>query len=272
MATFLFWNIAQKQLTEPLARLVSRHEVDVLLLAECALTPPQILGALNRPAKVWQFAAPLVSGREKIHIFSRLGARNISERLDAPRWTMRELVWPNLPAVTLVAVHLPSKLRSNPSSQAFECAELSADIRAIEAQVGHERTLVVGDFNMNPFEEGMLAANGLHGESSRKVALARSRVVGGKSYPFFYNPMWNFWGDDGRGPGGTYFHRSSDRVRMSWNLFDQVLVRPDLLPFFATSQVQILETDGVKSFLTRGGTPTTRDGSDHLPVLFRLEF
>ncbi len=271
MATFLFWNIARKPLAEVVARLAVRHQADIVLLAESELSPAQILVALNRPAKIWQFAAPLISGREKIHIFTRLGKGNLAERLDAPRWTIRELARPALPAVTIVAVHLPSKLRSNPSSQAFECAELAADIRAIEAQVGHERTLVVGDFNMNPFEEGMLAANGLHGESSRRLAMARERVVEGKKYPFFYNPMWNFWGDAGRGPGGTYFHRSSDRVRLSWNLFDQVLVRPDLLPFFDNAELQILETDGVKSFLTRAGTPTTRDGSDHLPILFSLQ-
>ena len=271
MANFLFWNMARKPLSEALARLAARHQIDVMLLAECELAPKQILSALNRDTKNWQWAAPFLSLEpQKISIFTRFDTKQLAPRLDSPRWTIRELRWPGLPPIVVAGVHLPSKWNVSDESQAFYCVELAGDIRAVEAQVGHGRTLVVGDFNMNPFEQGMLAANGLHGEASRRVAAGGSRKVEGHSYPFFYNPMWNFFGDAGRGPGGTYFWRNAQLVRLGWNIFDQVLLRPDLLPFFDTARLEILSGDGEISFLTRAGTPTTRAGSDHLPIKFAI--
>ena len=244
-----------------------------MVVAECALAPKQVLAALNRGAKdKWQWAAPLADDAQKVLIFTRFESRQLAPRLDAPRWTLREWLRPDAPALTLAAVHFPSKWNTNADSQAFECIELANDIATVETQVGHRRTLVVGDFNMNPFEEGMIAANGLHAQASRRLASGGSRRVDGRDYRFFYNPMWNFWGDNGRGPGGTYFYRGSQIVTLNWNIFDQVLLRPELLPFFEGAQLEILTTDGETSFLTRAGTPTTRGGSDHLPISFRLNF
>jgi hypothetical protein len=36
MAAFLFWNVDKKRIEETIARLAYRHQVDVLMLAECA--------------------------------------------------------------------------------------------------------------------------------------------------------------------------------------------------------------------------------------------
>ena len=271
MPKFLFWNMARKPLAETLAHLAQQQSSDVLLLAECAPAPRQILAALNRQEKLWQWAASLADETPKLLIFTRFAAKLVAPRLDAPRWTIRELALPGLPPLLIAAVHLPSKLNTAANSQAFECIELANDIRAVETQVGHRRTLVVGDFNMNPWEEGMLAANGLHGEASRRVAASGSRIVNGRSFPFFYNPMWNLLGDAGNGPGGTFFYRSAQMVRLSWNMFDQVLLRPELLPLFDGASLKILQGDGQSSFLTRAGTPTTRLGSDHLPLAFELK-
>lgn len=41
---------------------------------------------------------------------------------------------------------------------------------------------------------------------------------------------------------------------------------------FNNRDLSILTTDGVESFLTASGIPDQRSGSDHLPILFRLDF
>lgn len=271
MATFLFWNINRKPLDDAVHRLAERHQVDVLMLAECPLTAGAMLLSLNRNGGSWEFAAPINPLNDsRIQIYVRSMSEHIEERFAFPHSTVRELIWPGLPTVLLAVVHLPSKLRANPDSQFSECVELGRQLREAEDFAGHRRTLVVGDFNVNPFEPGMLAANALNCESSRALVAKGERIVAGRAYRFFYNPMWNFFGDSGSHPGGTYFHRSSQMVRVSWNIFDQVLVRPDLLYSFNTSQLQIITGDGNNSFLTRAGTPTLPNNSDHLPILFKL--
>jgi len=121
---------------------------------------------------------------------------------------------------------------------------------------------------MNPFEDGVVSTNGFHGVASRRIAEKRKRTVQKREYPFFYNPMWNFFGDATPGPPGTYYYKESD---FFWNMFDQVLVRPDLLPFFSNEDLKILTSDGNTSFLSSQGVPDVNVVSDHLPIFFKLE-
>ena len=62
----------------------------------------------------------------------------------------------------IVAVHLPSKLYQTDDDQAFYARRLSEEISEQEKEIGHNRTMVIGDFNMDPFETGMILADGLH--------------------------------------------------------------------------------------------------------------
>lgn len=276
MATFLFWNMQRKALSETLFRLAHRHEVDVLMLAECGLSPDAVLGVLNREGQQFHFpeAAKIVgTDREKIRIFTRFSGELLERRLDysGSRWTIRQLFLPGLSDILIVAVHLPSKINWDDQSQSSLCGVLSQDIRRIEANVGHQRTFVVGDFNMNPFEAGILDVHGLNAEATRAKIRTGSRRSHGRDYAYFYNPMWNFFGDATRGPSGTFHYRSSQPVRMSWNMYDQLLLRPELLSCFDITELEILTDDGESSFLTaRSGVPGAKGGSDHLPLLFKL--
>ncbi len=273
MATFLFWNMGKKALAEPLFRLVTKHEVDILMLAECALSPGVILEELNRERTRYFFPKTVAPSRGKIRVFTRFDG-DLLEHVDNHtgfRWTIRQLFLPGADSVLVVAVHLNSKMAYNDHSQTSECRDLAEHIRRVETLVGHNRTLIVGDFNLNPFEMGMLDAKSLNAESTQLKAQVGSRSIANVAYPFFYNPMWNFFGDATRGPAGTYHYSSSQPVRMAWNMFDQVLLRPELLPFFRIEELEILTSDGQDSFLTnQSGVPGAKGGSDHLPIVFKL--
>ncbi|NKB18146.1 MAG: hypothetical protein HC770_08835 [Pseudanabaena sp. CRU_2_10] len=143
-------------------------------------------------------------------------------------------------------------------------------IRRVEAELGHSRTIVVGDLNLNPFSNGVVSARGLHGVMTQGIARKEDRKIQGRVYPFFYNPMWKHLGDRANSPPGTYHYRKSDHVCYFWNIFDQVLVRPALLDLWDEESLQILTGDGQQSFLTPSGFPNAKSFSDHLPLLFRL--
>jgi len=147
---------------------------------------------------------------------------------------------------------------------------LVADIRALEQQEGHERTIIVGDLNVNPFETPVAWAGGLHGIMDRRVVERETREVRGREYSMFYNPMWGFFGDRTPGPSGTYYRTSSESVNYFWNTYDQVLLRPTLTTHL--SDLRVLDADGADSLLTPSGLPDAVSGSDHLPLLFRLDW
>lgn len=268
MLTFLFWNINRKPLQESIARLCTRHAIDILILAECEVTPLVMLRTLNRGTEN-PYDFPF-SECQKIAIYTRLPREFITPKLESISLTIRNISLPGSADILLAATHLPSKLHWSRESQAANCAELSHLIRQAEQDVGHSRTVLVGDLNMNPFEDGVIAANGLHAVMTRRLADKRSRIVQGQEYPFFYNPMWGHFGDTNQKPPGTYYDYRSEPISLFWNLFDQVVIRPDLMPFFHNEELEILTDDGEIAFLSEAAVPDNSVVSDHLPILFRM--
>jgi hypothetical protein len=148
---------------------------------------------------------------------------------DGSRYSIRELRMPDCLPVLLAMLHLPSRLFADETSQDFECVVTARSVREAEAKVGHERTLVVGDFNMDPFSAGIVGAAGFNAAMHRNTANRGSRTIRGESYPFFYNPMWNHFGDERKAAAGTYYYEKGDHLAYYWHMFDQVLIRPALL-------------------------------------------
>ena len=172
--------------------------------------------------------------------------------------------------VLLVVVHLASKLYRNETDQTALAGRVRVDIEEAEARRQHCRTVVVGDFNMNPFESGVVGSEAFHAVMCREVASKGSREVAGQERFFFYNPMWSLFGDRSVGPPGTYHYNSGAVDNYYWNMFDQVLLRPGLITRFIDEDLLIVtEVDG-RSLLTARGLPDKNVGSDHLPIMFGL--
>ena len=270
MTTFLFWNLGRRALGHILVNLALRNDVDVILLVECQETAAEILLALNGSDEPEYYYAPGNDGCNHVEVFTRFSGQFTKTVAEAARSSIRHLVLPGLTDILVAVAHLPSKYHSDPNSQIGHCTELAQLITEAERDVGHRRTILVGDLNVNPFEPGVVLASGLHGVMSRSTAERQQRVIQGKPYPFFYNPMWGLFGDRTAGPPGTYYYDSSDFNEFFWHMFDQVLIRPDLLDRFRNESLQILTSDGQVSLLGESGRPNGKVGSDHLPILFTL--
>jgi hypothetical protein len=245
------------------------HQIDILMLVECPILLYDLLNILNSTGEPAYFFSPGQCG--KVNIYSKFSDKYIRPIYETDRLTIRHLRLPSRSDVLLAVTHFPSKHDWSDESQAQECVCLADNIKKAEEIIGHSRTILVGDLNMNPFEDGVVSARGLHAVMSRTIAKRIDRVVQHQRYPFFYNPMWSMLGDATRGAPGTYYYPKSEHLAYFWHMFDQVLIRPDLLERFRNEDMQILESDGTAKFLSRNGYPNKREYSDHLPILFRLE-
>jgi exonuclease III len=273
MLTFLFWNLNGKNLISSLDKLVVTHEVDILILAECnhpELIPGNLLLALNSGGQDAQFHY-VPDKYNYIQIFTSFPKSYVMPVAeDNKHYTMRRITLPGRDEVLLVAAHLLSQLHAKEDTLYAEAIKFAEKIRSTETELGHSRTIVVGDLNMNPFSNGVVAARGLHGVMTQKIARKKPRTVQKEAYPYFYNPMWGYFGESTNSPPGTYYYDKSGHVCYFWNIFDQVLVRPDLLSQWDDESLRILTSNGQQSFLTAKGLPDTINFSDHLPLLFRL--
>jgi hypothetical protein len=267
--TFLFWNSGGGDVREVLARLDAKLQPDVLILAEAKEQEAEILLRLNSQFPAFHLTND--SNCNKITILTRFPFRFIRTRHDMRRYTIRQISLPGSDDLLLVAAHLPSRLHTSAKSISEDCVGLSEDIRRIEEKDGHDRTIVVGDFNLNPFEDGIIKTTGLHATMSRAVAKRGRRTVQDREYPFFYNPMWSHLGDAAGRTGGTYYYDRAGHVNLFWNIFDQVLVRPSLMPRFSPEDIRVVESDGARSLLTDKGVPDNKYASDHLPITFKVK-
>ena len=268
MTGFLFWNTQGKALQESLANLAENFVVDIILLAESKVEPVKILEALNKRKNNFHYIPQI--GCQKIEVFTKYPPRFIKTIFELNRLTIRHLEIPESESILVAGMHFPSKVNMKPEDQISEMIEMSRAIREAEKEVNHSRTVLVGDLNMNPFESGVVNANALHGVMTQKIAQKKSRIVQEKSYPFFYNPMWRYFGDETPRPSGTHYYWHSGHNEYFWNIFDQVLIRPDLIDRFDSKSLEIVSSDGRDSFLKMDGTIDDRNFSDHLPLYFKI--
>ncbi len=239
------------------------------MLAECPVDENALLTALNRSRpNTYRFPFSLAA---KIKIFTRFDSALLVDFFNDPigGLTIRRLYLGEPGGLLLAVLHYPSRVNWDRDDQTLESPMLAQDTGRAEETAGIFRTILVGDFNMNPFDPGMIGAQALHAVITKQLAQREDRDVRGRPYRFFYNPMWGFFGDRTGGPPGTYYLHSSKPGQFFWNMYDQVLVRPALIEKLVN--VQILDTDGRSSLLTRFGLPSDAYGSDHLPLLFQLD-
>ncbi len=182
----MFWNMKQTSRLDILSSLVREFNIDVLMLAENTLGAADVLCELNTSkAADFHYNTGLC---ERIDIFSKFTQAQILPQFESNHITIRHLNSSTTCDLLLVVVHLPSKLRQSSESQAFEITEIARDIIRMEDKIGHKRTVLVGDLNMNPFETGLVTASGFNATMTRKIAEKQKRTVNTRSFPFFYNP------------------------------------------------------------------------------------
>ena len=167
----LFWNINKKSPLKEIKILCDSYDVDILVLAENELKDEDILYYLNE-----DFIAPNNYNLPKISFYTRIHKFQIVD--DNPFWgSIRKITHPSGIEILLVAVHLPSKCYKDESEQSFIAIEVAQEIDKREQEQNHTHTLVMGDFNMNPFEKGMISSAGFHGVMDKKIATKLSRKV-----------------------------------------------------------------------------------------------
>lgn len=273
---FLMWNIRRKggACSGALSALLMHHQPDILLLIESDLedaTVEEISGH--------QLRSVTISSDKSIRLYVRrvLSAQetHMEEIAEDGRFRqIRErLIFFRLEVdgrrLLLVAVHFPSKWNHSPSKQFNIMKRWRGWIEAQEMLFQTENTLIFGDLNLNPFDQALVQADGLHAHPSLQSPASPA--------PRYYNPMWSTMGDFVYGTDtakipGTFWWRPDpeDDQQHHWNSIDGVLIKRELEPNFVRKDLEIItECGGHLLATTERISPKY---SDHLPVRFKLRF
>lgn len=268
----LFWNINRNNLYDEVKILVQLHNINLLVLIECGEHEDSILRNLQSYNSDFRSIHSIIFNKAKI--FTCLNHLEIIETYGHGRYGLYDLKIENFANLLMGIVHFPSKVNwGNSDDHTGLCTSLREDVELKEIEVEHQRTFILGDFNMNPFEIGLVSANGLNNTNSKEIAYLGKRDVLGKPFKFFYNPMWNFFGEFSKGDVcGSHYFDTYKYINLHWNIYDQVLLRPELLDDFHEVHLEILSEINGRSLL-KSVNSTTRINkkiSDHLPIKFNL--
>lgn len=257
-----FWNVRQND--EAALLLAEAERPDVLAIAECK-APDQVVRALMALDRRWQQVSDT---GPRLALFSR-GLRCVA-RVGADRFCICRLRGRDGIALTVAAVHFRSRMHATASDISIDCGALRQEIMAVERAVRHRNTLVMGDFNIDPYDFGLCDRRLMLGVMDRRLAarLDASSDVQLRG-AVFYNPMWSRMGDDSPGPPGTYHASSEDHHDYRFHTFDQVLVRPSLVP--RLSAVTVPRRLGTVDLVSKMDLPRKAAVSDHLPVIVEIE-
>ncbi len=271
MLTLLFWNMNRRPRTRQCVNLARKHDVDILVLAECYDEPSILRGLNQQNGQLRYFAHPYEGVR--VSIFTCVPPEQFVQIEAKPHYRIHSFEKPNSPQLLTVTVHATSALRAKEKDRTKQIEKLAKRIHEVEDSQGHTRTLLIGDLNSQPFASQVTSADGLHAVMSRQIAKEESRRVSGEDYRFFYNPCWKFFANREPNPQGTYFYRKSEHDIDFWYTLDQFMIRPELMQYLNDDDVRILTDDGETSFVKKkNGIPNSKVASDHFPILAKLNY
>lgn len=259
----LFWNTHKNEnINSTIGELIVENNISIVVLAEYTAKIDDLLNIL-----LLQYGLKMRhydSCCDRITIIGEIN--NVEMRLDTDHTTIQIINGKDI----LCCTHLNSKIYSDHEAhRQILIEQLIREVCTIEKDIGSENTMIVGDFNINPYDASCLDARYFHSIPVYEETKRKSKVVAGNEYAMFYNPMWRFLGDK-KQPYGTYYHNNSNSINTYWNLYDQVIIRPALRERFVDDSLKIVTETQSKYLLDSNGHPD-KVISDHLSIIFEIK-
>lgn len=271
---FLFWNIEKKSSCfDVIVDLVRDEAFDVIAIAELPIGQEENL--LTRlQVEDSNYLKLIATTPEKVFVYYKKSTTQLKNQFNEGKVAIKKVTSNKGTIISYVSfLHLDSKVNCSDEELAERINTISRSVQNFEEDPDIEKgiLLLCGDLNMNPFEKGMIKANGLNAVMDCSIAKKGSRTIQGTSYRYFYNPMWGFLGDLGKGDvSGTYYYNPSYHIQYFWNLYDQVLLRPEAIPYFDMDSLRIITKSSHYQLLKNSGIIDDNLYSDHLPITFTL--
>ncbi|MBK9161156.1 MAG: endonuclease/exonuclease/phosphatase family protein [Nitrosomonadales bacterium] len=257
----LFWNTQNKPLVSELTELILEEDCDVAAFCETTdatvLATVSALGAQHNKAYLFQ-ATP---GCERIRVVLKDGFEVVSLLNQHKYFSLMKLCSAGKELI-VGFVHFPSKYSHSLDEVRRASELLHMQLQEEERTHGVIDSLIIGDFNVDPFEMPMISFSGLSATNSRDCFSKDVVTRADESKRLFYNPMWSLYSLHAERPGSHKYRRLGEDV-ISWHFLDQVIIRPSLIDKFDFNALKLISNTTNYSFANRNGKPSL---SDHLPI------
>lgn len=258
MPSVILWNIRRTNAKDEILALAAEYSPEII----CIIEPPDHDDLMDLVPANYNLLRNVAC--EKVRIITTLPAEYIIFRAESSR-VMCFHYRDSLSEFLFAGVHLVDQGNYDLDDRIYVAGTTKSFISDIEKKRSTNRTLIVGDFNADPYDKSMVSANGFHAISDIDLAIKRrKRKIQSQENDIYYNPCWHYNNIDGA-KGTYYFDRSGHVVNYFWHNFDQVILNPSIAKKFNQSSLKIIDQINNKKIkLSRKKFP------DHYPIYFEV--
>ncbi len=264
---FLFWNINKKPLINEITELIIESKCHIAAFAEVDDNSiQQIIKKLNEDSNIKECCFYETPGCDRLKIIVIGSNQRLFLLKQNSYYSLIKITGKHTNAI-IGFVHFPSKLHCSTEALTNLLHKFREDIVVEESLHSIQHSVLIGDFNISPFESPMISFYGM-GASNGIECSQRSPSIYQESNKLFYNPMWILYARYNERPG-SYHYLKTDINVLTWHFLDQVIIRPSLIEFFNFDSLTLMT--GTKNFdyTNRNNKPKI---SDHLPLICEIEF
>jgi len=257
----LFWNLYKKENSKYVIALLTSEEIDVAIFAEYeGLLLDKISSALN--GYYIQYG---LGGNDKIVAIIK-GNIDVNVKREQSRYTLYTARIEQQ-IVHIGGVHLQANPHASSTDRAITLHDLTCDIRSLEKETASDNTIVIGDFNANPFSLEMISKKGMNAVVFKGLIDLHENVKHeGQQLRRFYNPTLLLLSEEKKQYGSYYYGSGSETLY--WNMYDQVVMRKQLAN--AIVDMKYCKSAGNYQLVTKYGLPK-KSISDHLPLCVEVK-
>lgn len=295
---FLYWNINNmpSPFENSLKKLVTDKEIDVLILSENKLlSDEKILKETNFVSvdlklnnNIWKWINVYYKKNEDYKIthhseYTEINAEDDETENSFPKRNKQVnriqvfKISGKIQDTYFACIHFPSKLYHDEITHLQLIPNYKEKIHSLT--LNSNRLFIVGDFNMNPFDYGMVEPLGFFAHNNRELVTTETQFKHGKNNIVYYNPSWTLLGDfvnkseykQNSRSGGSFFYKEKKSRCLYWYLIDQIIMRKSLIDEFVSEDLEIIEEDTLKDEIIK----EKKKGDnkiDHFPLKFSFEF
>lgn len=257
----LFWNLHNNRIDTLVAELIIEKHIDIAVFAEysglnfqCVL---ELIGVDYKMAerKYEDDRVVLLCRKDYFVKIRRPQERYLLYSIKTDEYNL-----------LLAGIHLQSNLYSVADDRLNAIFDMVDDITQEEQILNHTNTIVIGDFNANPFDKELTLKTGLNAVMFKELIRENEEVeYQSVMRKRFYNPMLRAFSESTKDYGSYYYSSRIDSLY--WHLFDQVIVRKSLMDDLKSVQYckRINQLSLINSIMPN------KEISDHLPLIVSFE-
>ncbi len=254
----LFWNLKNNSIAEYIVKCLEENNIDIAVFSEHKGVD---FGKLSK-SSCYDYIEGM-GGCEKIVMLVKPQI-TVEIKQEQSRYALYYIT-EGTSRYILAGVHLQDRRNTDAATRIACIGRLVNDIKNVERRCKCKNTIIIGDFNANPYDDELLQMNAFNAVLFKEVIQkSETRTVDGISYRRFYNPTINFISEDTKNYGSFYYTEGSRSP--VWHCIDQVLVSKALVD--SIESMRYLKAIGAKS-LIKSVRPDDQI-SDHLPLLVKI--